>query len=195
MPIVLSTVTLEPEKYPNVKIQPFKDGIVVAGLSRYKCTLFAYNDNLCCSPFIVSPFMLLLSLFLSSCYLPTFTPATPETIKHWTYFMPTAKRHTNHPPSLPWEDLTTTWFHLLPVYKPLVNRQPAETRTVKAWTEDSKEALRDCFDSAVWEELCVSNGEDIDSLTGCITDYINLCVDNTVPTRTVQCFSKSKQQT
>ena len=35
--------------------------------------------------------------------------------------------------------------------------------------------------------------EDIDSLTGCITDYINFCVDNTVPTRTVQCFSNSKR--
>lgn len=39
----------------------------------------------------------------------------------------------------------------------------------------------------MWEELCVSHGEDIDSLTGCITDYINLCVDNTV-----RCFSNSK---
>ena len=50
----------------------------------------------------------------------------------------------------------------------------------------------DCFDSTVWEKLCISHGEDIDSLTGCITDYINFCVDNTVPTRTVQCFSNSK---
>ena len=28
------------------------------------------------------------------------SPATPETIKHLTYFMPTARRHTTHPPSL-----------------------------------------------------------------------------------------------
>ena len=82
--------------------------------------------------------------------------------------------------------------HLLPVYKPLVNRRPVEICTVKAWTEESEEALRDCFDSTVWEELCVSHGEDIDSLTDCLTDYINFCVDNTVPNRTVQCFSKSK---
>ena len=67
-----------------------------------------------------------------------------------------------------------------------------ETRTVKAWTEESGEVLRDCFDSIVWEELCVSHGEDMDSLTGCITDYINFCVDNTVPTSTVRCFSNSK---
>ena len=82
--------------------------------------------------------------------------------------------------------------HLLPVYKPLVNRQPVETCTVKAWTEESEEDLRDCFDSTVWEELCVSHGEDIDSLTDCIMDYINFCVDNTVPTGTVRCFSNCK---
>ena len=64
-------------------------------------------------------------------------------------------------------------MHLLPVYKPFVNRQPVETRTVKAWTEESEEALRDCIDSTVWDQLCVSHGEDIDSLKGYIADYIN----------------------
>ena len=29
------------------------------------------------------------------------SPATPETIKHWTYCMSTSRRHTTHPPSLP----------------------------------------------------------------------------------------------
>lgn len=33
---------------------------------------------------------------------------------------------------------------------------------------------------------------DIDSLTHCITDYINFCVENAVPTRTVHCFSNNK---
>lgn len=36
------------------------------------------------------------------------------------------------------------------------------------------------------------HGEDIDSLTQYITDYINFYVENTVPTRTVQCFSNNK---
>ena len=44
----------------------------------------------------------------------------------------------------------------------------------------------------MWEELCDPHGEDIDSLTHCITDYINFCVENTVPTRTVRCFSNNK---
>ena len=67
-----------------------------------------------------------------------------------------------------------------------------EIHTVKTWIEESEEALSDCFDSTVWEELCVSHGEDIDSLTGCVTDYVNFCVDNTVSTRTVRCFSNNK---
>ncbi|KAI3363875.1 hypothetical protein L3Q82_001471 [Scortum barcoo] len=36
-----------------------------------------------------------------------------------------------------------------------------------------------------------AHGEDIDSLTHCLTDYINFCVENTVPTRTVRSFSNS----
>ena len=63
-----------------------------------------------------------------------------------------------------------------------------ETQAVKTWTEEPEKVLRDCFDSTVWEELCVSHGEDINSFTGCVMDYINLCVDNTVPTGTVRCF-------
>ncbi len=82
--------------------------------------------------------------------------------------------------------------HLWPVYKPLVHRQPAVSRTVKRWSDEADEALKDCFDTTVWEELCDSHGEDIDSLTDCITDYINFCVENTVPTRTVRCFSNNK---
>ncbi len=37
----------------------------------------------------------------------------------------------------------------------------------------------------MWEELCSSHGEDIDSLTDCITE-------NTVPFGTVQCFPNNK---
>lgn len=44
----------------------------------------------------------------------------------------------------------------------------------------------------MWEELCNPHGEDIDSLTDCITDYIKFCVENTVPTRTVRCFPNNK---
>ena len=50
--------------------------------------------------------------------------------------------------------------HLLPEYKPLVNRQPAETCTVKAWAEESEEAqltqlcLKNCV-FLMWRTLTV----------------------------------------
>ncbi|XP_073727635.1 uncharacterized protein [Misgurnus anguillicaudatus] len=82
--------------------------------------------------------------------------------------------------------------YLQPVYKPLVCRQPAVSRTVRKWSDETNEALKDCFETTMWEELCNNHGENIDNLTVCITDYINFCVENTVPSRTVRCFSNNK---
>ncbi|KAI3363569.1 hypothetical protein L3Q82_012154 [Scortum barcoo] len=70
--------------------------------------------------------------------------------------------------------------------------QPAVTRTVKKWSEEAEEALKDCFNTTLWDVFSDAHGEDIDSLTHCLTDYINFCVENTVPTRTVRSFSNSK---
>ncbi|XP_060718894.1 uncharacterized protein LOC132840862 isoform X1 [Tachysurus vachellii] len=74
--------------------------------------------------------------------------------------------------------------YLQPVYKPLVCRQPAASRTVRTWSDETTEALKDCFETTMWEELCNPHGEDIDNLTD--------CVENTVPTRTVRCFPNNK---
>ncbi|KAJ4920918.1 hypothetical protein JOQ06_000173 [Pogonophryne albipinna] len=70
-------------------------------------------------------------------------------------------------------------------------RQPVLTRTVKKWSEESEEALKDCFDTA-WDVFTDSHGEDINGLTDCITDYMNFCEEHIVPTRTVQCFPNNK---
>lgn len=81
---------------------------------------------------------------------------------------------------------------LEPVYKPLVHRQPPVTRIVKKWSTEAEDALRDCFDTTRWELFSEVHGEDIDALTDTITDYMNFCEENTVPTRTVRCFSNNK---
>lgn len=81
---------------------------------------------------------------------------------------------------------------LQPVYKPLVRRQPAVTRTVQRWSGEAQEALKDCFSTTVWEVFTDAHGEDINSLTDTVTDYINFCMENTIPTRTVRCFSNNK---
>ncbi|KAF7644468.1 hypothetical protein LDENG_00221520 [Lucifuga dentata] len=82
--------------------------------------------------------------------------------------------------------------HLVPAYTSMVSKQPPTKRVVREWSEESSEALRDCFETTDWEVLCRPQGEDIDSLTHCIMDYINFCVENTVPTRKVWCFSNNK---
>lgn len=48
------------------------------------------------------------------------------------------------------------------------------------------------METSVWDVLFDVHGEDIDSLITCFTDYIYFCVDNTVSTSTVQCFSNNK---
>ncbi|KAI3367057.1 hypothetical protein L3Q82_009688 [Scortum barcoo] len=79
-------------------------------------------------------------------------------------------------------------FKLLRVDRSKESASPA----LKKWSEEAEEALKDCFNTTLWDVFSDAHGEDIDSLTHCLTDYINFCVENTVPTRTVQSFSNSK---
>ncbi|KAJ0002714.1 hypothetical protein NQD34_007863 [Periophthalmus magnuspinnatus] len=72
-------------------------------------------------------------------------------------------------------------LHLEPVYQPIVHRQPVVSHVVKKWTAESEDSLRDCFDTTVWTELCDPHGEDINAMTDFITDYINFCFENIVP--------------
>ena len=64
----------------------------------------------------------------------------------------------------------------------MVHRQPVERRVVRRWTTESEVALRDCFNTTVWTELCDPHGEDINA----IADTITLCHPK-------RCFSNNKQ--
>lgn len=48
------------------------------------------------------------------------------------------------------------------------------------------------FDITEWAVLCSPHGKDIDRMISCSMDYINLCVDNIVPIRKIQCFLNNK---
>ncbi|XP_054870820.1 proline-rich protein 12-like [Amphiprion ocellaris] len=74
----------------------------------------------------------------------------------------------------------------------MVKKQPPTIRYVKKWSDEATEVLQDCFETTDWDVLCGPHGEDIDSLTDTITDYIKFCAENIVPTRKVRCFSNSK---
>ena len=73
----------------------------------------------------------------------------------------------------------------------MVNKQPPTKKYVRSWSEETSIALRDCFDTTDWHVFCEPHGDDIDCLTTCVMEYINLCVEKTVPTRKVLCFSNN----
>ena len=82
--------------------------------------------------------------------------------------------------------------HLKPCYVPLVKRKPTTTRTVRRWSEEAHEALQGCIELTDWPALCEPYGEDTDGLRECIMDYINFCVDCSVPAWTVTCYINNK---
>ncbi|KAI3370917.1 hypothetical protein L3Q82_007423 [Scortum barcoo] len=109
--------------------------------------------------------------------------------------MQTQQAPTAHHPSPRWAAQITTWsicalFTHLHTYGE--ETAPPNKRRVKQWSEEASDALRDCFDTTDWEVLCGPHEQDINSLTDCITDYINFCVETTVPTKRVRCFSNNK---
>lgn len=80
-------------------------------------------------------------------------------------------------PLLPLGKSDHNLVHLQPRYTPLVRRQPITTRTVRRWTPEAEEALRDCFGCTDWSVLLDPHGDDIEGATQCLTDYINFCTD------------------
>ncbi|KAI4892834.1 hypothetical protein NFI96_009184, partial [Prochilodus magdalenae] len=51
---------------------------------------------------------------------------------------------------------------------------------------------QNCYDTTDWSVLLHPHGEDIEGVTHCVTDYLNLCMDVAVPTKTVRCFPNNK---
>ncbi|TWW77451.1 hypothetical protein D4764_12G0008410 [Takifugu flavidus] len=82
--------------------------------------------------------------------------------------------------------------YVQPQYTPLVQRQAASTGSIRRWTPEAEEALKDCFNITDWDVLLVEHEEDIDGMTDRLTDYLNFCVDVVVPTKTVQCYPNNK---
>ncbi|XP_073668918.1 uncharacterized protein [Paramisgurnus dabryanus] len=81
---------------------------------------------------------------------------------------------------------------LRPLYIPIVRRQPTTIRSFRKWSPEAEATLRDCFESTDWNVLQEPYGDDIEGVTNCTTDYVNFCLDNVVPTRSVRCFPNNK---
>lgn len=81
--------------------------------------------------------------------------------------------------------LTAEYIHV-------IQRQPVTTRLVRRWTQEGNEALHDWLESTNWNTLWESYGEDINSMTERITEFITFWVNNTLPVKAVRCFPNNK---
>lgn len=63
------------------------------------------------------------------------------------------------------EEYDYNLVHLQPLYAPLVQKQPVTTRSIKTWCPEKESALRDYFNTTVWDELMNPHGEDIEEMT------------------------------
>ena len=75
---------------------------------------------------------------------------------------------------------------------PAVQRQPVTRRTVRRWSQEAEETLwvfggyrLECTLWATWRWHQCHDWV-------CVSDHINFCVDNTIPTRTGRCFTNNK---
>lgn len=71
------------------------------------------------------------------------------------------------------------------MYLPAVQQQPVTTKMVRRWTPDAVETLQGCLEVTDWGVFCDVYREYINSLTDCITGYVNFCTYNIIPTKTV----------
>ena len=69
---------------------------------------------------------------------------------------------------------------LIPRYRPLVQREPTVTRTMKEWSDDAVEKLKGSLDCTDWD-VFVDSSSDINQLTESVCGYIDFCVECTIP--------------
>ena len=62
----------------------------------------------------------------------------------------------------------------LPEITTIYTTRTVTTRTVRMWTPEAEEALRNCFDSTDWTVL--QHSDNLEEITDCTADYLNLCM-------------------
>jgi len=80
---------------------------------------------------------------------------------------------------------------LIPRYRPLVQREPTVTRTMKEWSDDAVEKLKGSLDCTDWD-VSLNSSSDINELTKSVCGYIDFCVECTIPQKTVKMLPNNK---
>lgn len=100
---------------------------------------------------------------------------------------------------MPWKPTLLLLYHhnlvfLKPTYKPCVLKLPVTTRSVRKWSPETCEALRDCFECTDWTVLLEPQDSNLDTdrRVDTLTEYIDFCRDTVVPAKTVRCYPNNK---
>ncbi|KAJ8354281.1 hypothetical protein SKAU_G00218480 [Synaphobranchus kaupii] len=81
--------------------------------------------------------------------------------------------------------------HLIPVYKTKLKSSRPVEKTVKVWSEESRETMKGSYLCTDWE---VFQGENIDHTVTVTMDYMNFCVDGVIPSKKVKTNDNSVRQ-
>ncbi|KAI4898658.1 hypothetical protein NFI96_029389 [Prochilodus magdalenae] len=83
---------------------------------------------------------------------------------------------------------------LTPQYKPLVQRQPASTRSVRKWSPEAVESLQGCFEATQWDVLSgpIYNQDTDGGYIMCHRLHQLLCGLCLKPSKTIRCFANNK---
>ena len=81
--------------------------------------------------------------------------------------------------------------HLVPAYRPIIQRVPIEKRKVKIYSDEKIDELKFCFDTTDWNVM-IDSCSDIDSAVDVISSYITFCEDSIIPTKEIKLFPNNK---
>ena len=82
-------------------------------------------------------------------------------------------------------------IHLIPTYQQKLKRSKPVAKERYAWTEDNTEVLRSCLDCTDWD-LFLDNECSLDKQVDIITDYVNFCIELTIPRKVIRVFPNNK---
>lgn len=81
-------------------------------------------------------------------------------------------------------------LYCLPIYKQKIKSIKPTEIIINQWSNEVSETLKGCFECTDWSELCHS--DNIDENVDVISSYINFCIQNVVPTKSVKVYPNNK---
>ena len=82
-------------------------------------------------------------------------------------------------------------LNCIPVYKQKLKRYRPHVMTVQKWSNENMDILKSCFECTDWDVLYDCTAP-IDTNVDVFTSYVNFCVENVVPKKTVTVYPNNK---